>query len=225
MIEPMRSLTVTPAVVLALLAGAPLQSQPTARGATALKGLYLRAVPVSGGLFHEHYYFWADGRVCRVLPKGGLDAVDFAALQREHPSGCGRYAVRGSQITFSLGTEQPFTWSFKRFDGTNFELDQYPAVRVDAFRPGQRLEGTWTGTEVTSRTRKHTVTFRSDGTFDWLDEPVTRLDGTPARLAGTYQLAGNTLVLNGNLRRTIYIVNDGRGTTFNVEGTTLSKER
>ena len=199
-----------------------------AKGMVALNGFYLRIARLQGGRqTHEHYRFWPDGRVCRQLPTGGADAVTFESMQRQNPDDCGRYAVKGESITFDLPSDgKPYTVNFRQFDGTNFEMNFMPTVRVRSYAAGARFSGPYEGLHFPSPLRFDRYVFRPDGTFSFDDRSAGATDsGPPVSLSGSYQLSGNTLVLSspaGVKRYTVYQL-DEKGTLV-LESTTLTRQ-
>ncbi len=196
-------------------------------GSVALNGLYLRIARLQGGRqSSENYRFWPDGRVCKQLPSGGADAATFVSMQRQFADDCGRYAVQGQSITFDIPADGKYTVNFRQFDGTNFEMNFMPTVKVRAYPPGARLSGLYEGLHFPSPLRADRYVFRPDGTFNFDDRAMGAEDsGPPTSVSGTYQLGGNTLVLTsqaGTKRYTIYQL-DEKGTLV-LESTTLTRK-
>lgn len=199
-----------------------------AAGKVGLNGFYLRIARLQGGRqSHEHYRFWPDGRVCKQIPTGGADAVTFESMQRTYPDDCGRYAVQGESITFDLAGEgKPYTVNFRQYDGTNFEMNLMPTVRVRSYAAGARLNGTYEGIHFPSPLRADRYVFRPDGTYSFDDRSLGAEDsGPPTNVSGSYQLGGNTIVLSsqvGAKRYTVYQL-DEKGTLV-IESTTLTRK-
>ncbi len=197
-------------------------------GNVALSGLYLRISRLQGGRqTSEHYRFWPDGRVCKQLPRGGADAATFESMQRQFPDDCGRYAVRGESITLDLPTDgKPYSVGFRHFDGTNFEMNFMPTVRVPRYSPNARLTSSYEGLHFPSPLRADHYVFRGDGTYSFDDRSMGAEDsGPPTSTTGTYQLSGNTLALTSGgatKRLTIYQL-DEKGTLV-LEKTTLTRK-
>lgn len=192
----LRLLGLTTGAVLASARGGITSAAGSAAG--GLTGLYLQNQSIGRGDVWNYYYFWPDGHVCHVLPKGGLDpAPAYAAVARLTPAECGTFALGGGRLTLALGGGRPEALTYGNADATGgFALSGFPTIRVPAFPAGAHLSGAWHLLLIKGDDyRDITWTFRPDGTFAYDERPV-RTSGAPARhAAGTYTLGGNTLTL------------------------------
>jgi len=149
-----------------------------------------------------------DGHVRAGLPKGGLEAFDFAKDRAENPKITGVYAWNGDQLTFTFGGRAPYTWTRKRMPNGDEEMQGFMWIKERPFAPDQKLDGTYegggsvgvgTGTSVIATSG---CTFRPDGTFTWEKSAVTSgraaAAGANVLLSGTYSLAGYTFTLKNH---------------------------
>ena len=197
-LAPSRPARVLTAAALVALAAAPLRGARPPVGA-ALSGLYLQNQSIGRGDAWNYYYFWPDGHACHVMPKGGLDpAPAYAAVARQAAGECGTYALGGGRLTLQLGGRPAEALRYSNPDASGgFALSDFPTIHAPAFRPGARLDGAWRVLIIKGDDyRDETFAFRPDGTFTFDERPV-KASGAPARhAAGTYALAGNTLVVS-----------------------------
>jgi hypothetical protein len=190
-----------------------------------LQGLYLQLQSAGTAYTYFHYYFWPDGRYCEGLPSGGIgrEPIDFDSVQKQKK--CGQYRVTGSHMSLqSQGDAAPHNVSLANVRVDSFEMNGYATAKMASFGAGQRLNAAYSGTVLGKQTRKQTYTFRSDGTFQFNDQPVTSLDGAAKSDRGTYLLSNNTLELtgaSGTLRLTVYPFPSGG---LFVESTVFAKD-
>jgi hypothetical protein len=213
--------------------GAPLQSikygaataaLPPA-GAGGLDGLYAMWQPdvlgYCGGLCWSFYYFFPNGYVYTEEPDGPLEEID---CTRTLPNGeplCDVYTLEGNSIFFREGERKPFA---QMADGLSIDGGDYSKIPVlgnitlnGEFRAFSYVAaaGGQGGTAI-----EKTFFFNPDGTFrrdGFVGASFTTTDtgtsmGTPtagvtvsseSSNSGTYQIQGNTLMLNFNDGQTV----------------------
>jgi hypothetical protein len=89
----------------------------------------------------EYYLFFADGRVYRGLPVGGLASFDFDRARHDEPERCGRYAIMGDQIRLQF-PGRSVTRTFAG-DEEGVRIGDLTYTRVDRGYDGLRLDGIW----------------------------------------------------------------------------------
>ncbi len=177
-------------------------------GKKGLSGLWYRYVQVTAGVVHrEHFYFFSDGRVIKMVPPNGVESVSYEWFQKEYPHQAGGYGIENDKMNLEFGGDadpvQPM--AYERIDDDTIKLNGLSTHRTWGFEDGERLEGTYRyimggGTGGADMTSVSTWTFRADGTFDY--RSVTGMaarDGRGARgekeeiKKGTYRFSGQTL--------------------------------
>jgi hypothetical protein len=208
--------------------GAPLQSikygvataAPPPAGAGGLDGLYAMWQPdvlgYCGGLCWSFYYFFPNGYVYTEEPDGPLEDID---CTRTKPNGeplCDVYTLEGNSIYFRDGEHKPFAQTPDRLSIDEGNYDKIPVTGNIAlngeFRSFSYIAavGGQGGTAI-----EKTFFFNPDGTFTrdgFVGASFTTTDtgtsmGSPtagvtvsseSSNSGTYQIQGNTLILNFN---------------------------
>jgi hypothetical protein len=172
-----------------------LVSIPATSQSQALNGLYLQNQSIGRGDAWNYYYFWPDGHICKVMPKGGFGpSTTFAAVSRQAPTTCGTYTMGAGKLNLRIGNAAPQALDIGHFDATGFALSDFPTIRVPAYPSNTRLSGRWGALIIKGDDyRDETFTFTPDGRFT-LDDGKVRTVGAPTRhIQGTYQLSGNTM--------------------------------
>ncbi len=164
----------------------------------------------------QYYLFGSDGRVYFGLPKGG-DIRDVDSACQQDPSNCGQYALSGNQLQLNRqGQQQSFTIEPK---SNGFKLGNTSFYPVHSF-DGLRLNGTYSfrsfanlsggsGAISGGVSGERTISFTSDDRF--LANNFLGFTGSGSVAGGTssssisgqgtYQIQGNTLILNSNGRQ------------------------
>lgn len=168
-------------------------SAPTVLHGQGLSGLYLQNQSIGRGDAWNYYYFWPDGHLCEVMPKGGFGpGTTYAQVAQQAPTSCGTYALRGATLELQVAG-RPVALNVSHV-GSEISLSNFPTIRVPAFPNDARLSGQW-GTLIIRGDdyRNETFTFTPDGRFVF-DDVRVRAEGAPTRrLEGTYRISGNTL--------------------------------
>jgi hypothetical protein len=194
----------------------------------SLNGLYLQNQSLGRGNVWHYYYFWPDGRMCNVMPKGGMNPVPtYAAVSAANPGQCGTFSLRGSALQLQTdGGSKPVTLKLDHVDNGGFALSGFPTIRVPAFADGATLNGTWKTLVINgSDYRTQSYTFQPEGGFTFDDVPV-RAAGAPARhIAGTYRLSGNTLRISSTGGAQVLSIHGfPSDTRISVDGNVIEKK-
>lgn len=163
----------------------------------------------------QYYLFGSDGRVYFGLPKGDIRDVDSACQQ--DPDNCGQYALSGSQIQLiRQGQEQSFNLQptnsgFKLGNTSFYPVHSFDGLRLNgtySFRSFTNLSG-GAGGVVGGVSGERAISFSSDGRFaanNFLGftgsgSVAGGVSSSSVSGQGTYQIQGNTLILNSNGRQ------------------------
>jgi hypothetical protein len=198
---------------------------PPPPGAGGLEGLYAMWQPdvlgYCGGLCWSFYYFFPNGYVYTEEPDGPLEEIDCTRTKPNGEPVCDVYTLQGNSIIFRDGVPKPFA---QTSDGLSIDEGNYNKIwpvgdiKLDGeFRAFSYIAavGGQGGTAI-----EKTFTFYPDGTFTrdgFVGASFSTTDtgtslGTPtagvtvsseSSNSGTYQIQGNTLILNFNDRQVV----------------------
>jgi hypothetical protein len=196
-----------------------------AAGAQPFQGLYLQTQWAGTAMQYVHYYFWHDGRICQVMPTGGVDSepADYAKLQQQavaQKHACGTYQVNGKSMNVHMDGSAAYVASLVNVQGDSFEMNQYATAKVPSYGAGKSIDGTYTGSivgDTFNTSTKDTFVFHPGGAYQFTSTPI--MGGAAKSESGNYKFFGNTLQA-GSRKLTAYPFPDGG---IMIEGTVYSK--
>jgi hypothetical protein len=163
----------------------------------------------------QYYLFSSDGRVYFGLPKADIRDLETACQQ--DPDNCGQYQLQGSQLQLlRQGQEQSFNLQptnngFKLGNTAFYPVHSFDGLRLNgtySFRSFSNLSG-GAGGIIGGVSGEKTISFSSDGRFVANNFVGFTGSGSVAGATssssisgeGTYQIQGNSLILNSNGRQ------------------------
>lgn len=175
-----------------------------------IEGVYLSSLLFRSGLDHNFTVLYSDGRALNVLPPGGIDEPDFAALDAKNPKEVGRWRESGGQVTVEWGGGRERSTYPRRPDGS-LDLQRGISTRLTAFPDGQRIQGVYrrtstAGGQGTFLASTQSLAFAADGSYGGkaTASVAARGVGKAASSAdgGSYAIKGYTLELRHGDGRT-----------------------
>lgn len=175
-----------------------------------IEGVYLSSLLFRSGLDHNFLVLYGDGRALNVLPPGGIDEPDFAALEARSPKEVGRWRESGGQVTVEWGGGRERSAYPRRPDGS-LDLQRGISTRLAAFPDGQRVHGVYrrtstAGGQGTFLASTQSLAFAADGSYGGkaAASVAARGVGKAASTAdsGGYTIKGFTLELRHGDGRT-----------------------
>lgn len=181
--------------------------------------------------------FLSEGRVTRVIPRGGLERFDWAAHRAAHERDSGTWAMRGGAVRITWGDggvqEGPLT---ETPTGIEFAGKRYwrPMV-VDA----RAVAGAWEsarGTAIAGGEGVNavaTLAIEGDGAFRWIGTTGGAVAGRTAadqrEVRGTLRVSGATLIFRGaggaETSRTFLVAPGEPVTAFTLDGEVFTRVR
>lgn len=168
-------------------------------------GLYLMTRFMGGMLEMKAWYFEAD--TFALEPRAASKPFDFDEAERLAPGSTGRLERKGGRWTFHWknGPSRPGRHESGSGPGGCFYWDAGLFCPVQAFRPGQVLDGAYTGSLGSARVgSSRTYVFTPDGRYRMSSSAsvvstgptVSMYGGATNRQEGRYRLQGHLIVLS-----------------------------
>lgn len=174
-----------------------------------LDGLHFKMIFAYGSFQQEHFLFSRDGKYYAGLPTGGPEHFDWARAEREQPATTGTYQIVNGELLLTPANGKAGTKYKYEVGADGVLLDGILLTKVDAFKPGGTLDGSYSWGALVGRGSGATVSagvsyrFKPDGTFT-----CSRVAGvavtaagdshsasTEGETSGTYTVSGNTMEL------------------------------
>lgn len=175
-----------------------------ALSATEPQGLYVMTRFMGGSLEIKSWYFHRGSFAQE--PRVNTPPFDFQAAERQAPGTTGNVSRNGDQWTFRWLTGRSVTGRHEPGKGSDgcFYWDAGLFCPVSAFRAGQALDGTYSGSLGTSSVgSSRSYTFTPEGRYRMQTAGVVRSTGPTVSMqggassqqAGRYRLQANSMVL------------------------------
>lgn len=192
--------------VMALASGAAALAQPgPPQQPQQLQGLYLMTRFMGGSLEMKSWYF-KGGRFAQDPRQAAADP-DFAAIEQLSPGTTGTVQAQGDQWTFSWTSGRSKTARHEpgKGEGGCFYWDMGLYCPVAGFKPGQLLDGTYSGSIGSGQaSASRSYTFTPDGRYRVSTTGAVSAVGTAGAVhggsttaqAGRYRLRGHVVTFS-----------------------------